>query len=118
MDYPRAEIEAAFRHHRELNDTQQWNAYADLFTDDGVYVEHEMGTFRGREAIREWIVPCMAPFVDAGWEYPLDWFVIDGNRIILRWLNVLPNVDGRATPYAPVKDRRPEPRGACLRPVG
>ena len=90
MDHPREEIEAAFRHHRELNDTQQWDAYADLFTDDGVYVEHEMGTFRGREAIREWIVPCMAPFVNAGWDYPLDWFVIDGNRIILRWLNRLP----------------------------
>jgi len=26
---PRAEIEAAFRHQRELNDTQQWDAYAD-----------------------------------------------------------------------------------------
>jgi len=98
-EYPRDEIEAAFRHQRELNDTQQWNAYADLFTDDGIYVEHEMGTFRGREAIREWIVPCMAPFVNAGWDYPLDWSVIDGNRIIFRWLNRLPNLDGRAEPY-------------------
>ena len=43
MEFPRDEIEAAFRHQRELNDTQQWDAYADLFTDDGVYVEHEMG---------------------------------------------------------------------------
>ena len=43
MDYPREEIEAAFRRQRELNDTQQWEAYADLFTDDGIYVEHEMG---------------------------------------------------------------------------
>ena len=80
MEYPREEIEAAFRHHRHLNDTQQWDAYADLFTDDGIYVEHEMGTFRGREAIRAWIVPCMAPLVNAGWDYPLDWSIIDGRR--------------------------------------
>jgi ketosteroid isomerase-like protein len=97
--FPREEIEAAFRRQRELNNTQQWEAYADLFTDDGIYVEHEMGTFRGRDAIREWIVPCMAPLVNAGWDYPLDWHVIDGNRIICRWLNRLPNVDGRAEPY-------------------
>jgi len=53
MSFPREEIETAFRRQRELNDTQQWDAYADLFTDDGIYVEHEMGTFRGRDAIRE-----------------------------------------------------------------
>ena len=32
MAFPREEIEAAFRRQRELNDTQQWDAYADMFT--------------------------------------------------------------------------------------
>ena len=41
----------------------------------------------------------MAPFVNAGWDYPLDWSAIDGNRIIFRWLNRLPNIDNRAEPY-------------------
>lgn len=97
--YPREEVEAVFRRQRELNDTQQWEAYADLFADDGVYVEHEMGTFVGPDAIREWIVPTMAPLVNAGWEYPLDWYVIDGNRVIFRWWNRLPNPD----PAGPVE---------------
>ena len=80
--YPREEVEAAFRQQRELNDQQRWAEYCDLFTDDGVYVEHEMGTFVGPEAIKEWIIPTMAPLVDAKWEYPMEWFTIDGNRII------------------------------------
>src|SRR5260370_39069891 len=92
-EYPRAEIEAAFRYQRELNDTQQWEAYADLFTDDGIYVEHEMGTFPGRDAIRERIVPCMAPLVNAGWAYPLDWSIFDANTSVLRCRNRLRNLD-------------------------
>ena len=94
--YPREEVEAAFRKQRELNDQQRWAEYCDLFTDDGVYVEHEMGTFVGPEAIKEWIIPTMAPLVDAKWEYPMEWFTIDGNRVIFKWRNVLPNIDSRA----------------------
>ena len=97
--YPVAEIEAAFAHQRMLNDQQRWAEYAELFTDDGVYVEHEMGTFVGPDAIREWIIPCMEPLVHAGWEYPMEWKVIDGNRVIFKWRNVLPNVDGRDGGY-------------------
>jgi SnoaL-like domain len=93
--YPREEVEAAFRKQRELNDQQRWAEYCDLFTDDGVYVEHEMGTFVGPAAIKAWIIPTMAPLVDAKWEYPMEWFTIDGNRVIFKWRNVLPNIDNR-----------------------
>jgi hypothetical protein len=99
MEHPRDEIEAAFRRQRELNDQQRWDEYCELFTDDGVYVEHEMGTFVGPAAIKEWIIPTMAPLVNAKWEYPMEWYTIDGNRIIFKWRNVLPNVDGRAGGY-------------------
>lgn len=93
-EFPRDEVEAAFRRQRALNDEQRWEEYCDLFTDDGVYVEHEMGTFHGRDAIREWIIPVMAPLRDAGWDYPLDWHVIDGNRVIFKWWNRLPHPQG------------------------
>lgn len=39
-----------------------WSGFADLFTEDVVYVEHAYGTFRGREAVRRWIVEVMRPF--------------------------------------------------------
>jgi uncharacterized protein (TIGR02246 family) len=99
MAFPRDEVEAALARQRAVQDAQDWNGYADLFTDDGVYVEHEMGTFHGREAIRAWLVPTMAPLVDAGWEYPTEWTVIDGDRVICKWWNRLRNPDGRAEEY-------------------
>ncbi len=97
--YPREEIEAALRTQREVIDQQRWEEYCELFTDDGVYVEHEMGTFVGATAIKEWIVPTMAPLVNAKWEYPMDWLTIDDNRVIFRWRTVLSNVDDRPGGY-------------------
>jgi uncharacterized protein (TIGR02246 family) len=97
--YTRDEIEATFDRYIGLQAAQDWSAYCDIFTDDAVYIEHEMGTFQGREAIREWLVPCMEPLV--GWEYPIQWQVIDADagRVVFYWLNILPNPDGRAEPY-------------------
>ena len=97
--YPREEIEAALRRQREVIDQHGWDEYCELFTSDGVYVEHEMGTFVGPAAIKEWIVPTMAPLVNSKWEYPMDWLTIDGNRVIFKWRTVLSNIDERPGGY-------------------
>ena len=39
-----------------------YNAFADLFTEDCLYVEHCYGTMHGREAVRNWIVPLMRDY--------------------------------------------------------
>jgi len=97
--FTRDEIEAAYQEYVRIQKAQDWSAFADVFTEDATYVEHEMGTFVGREAIREWLVPTMAPLV--GWEYPIQWYAIDESaaRVVCYWLNILPNPDGRAEPY-------------------
>jgi ketosteroid isomerase-like protein len=99
MAFTRDEIESAFMAWQEVAVAQDWSAYCDFFTDDAIYIEHEMGTYVGREAIREWLVPTMEPLV--GWEYPMQWHMIDEGaaRLVHYWLNVLPNPDGRAQPY-------------------
>jgi ketosteroid isomerase-like protein len=99
MPHSREEVEAAFLHHRACVEALDWDAMVDCFTPDAVYLEHEMGTFRGQDAIRTWALEVMAPFDRAGWDYPLDWYVIEGDRVVTRWLNRLPNPDGRAEPY-------------------
>ena len=53
--FPHDEVEAAFHQYVERGKANDWSAWADQFTDDAEYVEHEMGIFHGREAIREWI---------------------------------------------------------------
>jgi len=78
--FSRAEIEKAFKHFMAVGESADWNAWADLHTEDGIWVEHHLGTFRGREEIRKGIVEVMAqsPLM----EFPVEWCLIEGNRLV------------------------------------
>ena len=54
------EVREAYENFVRVGDSGDWNAWADLHTVDGLWVEHHLGTFRGREEIREAIVSVMA----------------------------------------------------------
>ena len=57
------EVEEAFRHYWQTGMIREdWNAWADLFTEDVVYDERVLGTMHGRETIRAWIVPLMEQY--------------------------------------------------------
>ncbi len=95
--FPRAEVEEALDKYFELaahgTTTGDWNPWADLFTEDAIYVEHTMGVIRGREAIREWVstvtgsVP-MDTVVAPGWH------VIDNDLVVVYTYNERPAPDG------------------------
>jgi ketosteroid isomerase-like protein len=97
--HDRAEVEAAYQEYKSRSDAGDWAGFCDLFTEDAVCVEHVFGVFSGREEIRAWMLPTMAPLVDAGWEFPHQWHMIDGDRVVFKWLNRLPNLDGRDRAY-------------------
>jgi uncharacterized protein (TIGR02246 family) len=97
VSHARPEVEAAFTAYIAKREEGDWDAFCDLFTEDATYVEHEFGTFVGREAIRAWMVPTMAPLAD--WTFPTEWVAIDGDRVVFCWQNRMPNPDGRAEPY-------------------
>ena len=84
--YTRDEIETAYAHYRETakrcgNGGQQWDEWADLFTEDAVYYEHLYGRFEGREAIRTWIQTTMNEFPNNEMtDFPADWWVIDEEK--------------------------------------
>lgn len=83
--YTRQEIDAAYgRYHevtRRCGETMDWSPWADLFTPDARYFEHNYGCFDGREEIRAWIVETMStwPGNEMPW-FPTDWYVIDEER--------------------------------------
>jgi hypothetical protein len=68
-----------------------WSQYADLFTQDAIYIEHAYGTLHGREAIRKWITEVMAPFPHM--QFPQDWvaFDTDHDAVLLQAQNLLPH---------------------------
>ena len=84
-DYTRAELEQAFQHFQDVGDrcgkTQQWQDWADLFTEDATYIEHNFGTFHGRKEIYDWIQTTMnQPIVEDMVDFPIEWYVIDEDR--------------------------------------
>jgi len=41
-------------------ETGDWTIFPDVYTEDGVYIEHSFGEFRGRKAIADFLVRCQA----------------------------------------------------------
>jgi ketosteroid isomerase-like protein len=82
----RAEVEEAFlRYWRTGAVGEDWPAWADLFTDDAVYVEHVLGNMRGREEIKGWIVPIMNEYSELYTAY--EWHIIEGDRVVVYMQN-------------------------------
>lgn len=77
-----SELDAAFRRYWQTGAVgENWDAWADLFTEDATYVEHHYGTFGGREAIRRWITGTMATFPGSAMpHFPVEWYVVDEER--------------------------------------
>jgi predicted SnoaL-like aldol condensation-catalyzing enzyme len=91
--YPEAEVRAAFNEYlRRGVGAHDWPGWADLFTDDAVYIEHNLGTFEGRATIKEFIVACMADYPAMTLE--VEWAAFDGNRIAFYIWNILPDPEG------------------------
>lgn len=87
----RAEVEAAFNRYLETGAyNRDWNAWADLFAEDALYVEAQYGTFHGREAIRTWITTVMAGVPDMYFP-PVTWRLIDGDQVCFCIDNAYPN---------------------------
>src|SRR5207302_6984279 len=84
--HSREEVEEAFRHYWQVWAVgEDWEAWADLFTEDAVYVEHFFGVMHGREEIRPWITDIMATVPELYTVY--EWHVVDGDRVVFYMQN-------------------------------
>jgi ketosteroid isomerase-like protein len=80
--FSRAELADAFAvFEQEVDDaarTHNWDAWVAHYTDDVDYIEHAMGTMKGREEVRAWITRTMGTFPGSYMtEFPSLWSVID-----------------------------------------
>jgi hypothetical protein len=86
-----AAMQARVQEHARTGD---WDDFALSFTEDAEYVEHAFGTFRGRDAIREWSVRTMTSFPGAVMTgFPLAWQVVDAPtaRLVCEVRNLMPD---------------------------
>ncbi len=91
--FPRQEVEEAWTEFQRRGvQTQDWSGWADLFTDDALYEEHNLGVFHGRNEIKSFIVDTMKDYPEMTlW---IEWAVIDGNQIGFYIWNNLPDPTG------------------------
>jgi len=96
--YSRDELERAFQHYWQTGAVgEDWDAWADLFTEDADYVEHVLGTMKGREAIRAWIKPIMAQYGELYTAH--EWHTVDPEhgRVIVYMQNRRDHPSGTGT---------------------
>jgi len=96
-EFERSEVEDAYHRFIAAGDRGDWNAWADLHSEDGVWVEHHLGTFVGREAIRKAIVDVMKPV--SMMTFPVEWYVIDAGRVVFYPWQVFPDPAGGDASY-------------------
>jgi hypothetical protein len=80
--FPQDELLGAYENFKRVSDacaaSGDYNAFADLFTEDCVYIEHVFGEMHGKEAVRDWIVPLMRDPINAEMvRYTHDWTMYD-----------------------------------------
>lgn len=94
----RAEVQAAFEQFWTVGCIDEdWSAWVDRLTPDVEYVEHHFGNFRGRDEVRAWITDLMVVRADV--HALLDWYVIDGDRLVLSMQNRYYSPDPAGTPF-------------------
>ena len=65
-----------------------WDALAAFFTDDATFIDPAWGRIEGIAEIRKFLVESMEGLED--WEFPHEWSMVQGDRLIARWQNRLP----------------------------
>ena len=100
--YPRKEVQKAAEALHRLRDKASageigWEALADMFTEDATYIDPAWGRFKGRDNIRQFMRDSMQGLKD--WKFPTEWTVIDGDRVVNRFLNRLPGRRADGTYY-------------------
>jgi hypothetical protein len=86
--YDRDELENAFQTFWRTGAVgEDWDAWADLFTEECRYVEHFYGSLHGREAVRAWIKPLMEKYGEIYTAY--EWHAVDpaSGRVVVYMQN-------------------------------
>ncbi|MDX6218529.1 MAG: hypothetical protein QOJ48_210 [Frankiales bacterium] len=86
MTFPDAEVVAAFHDFWTTGSTNEdWVHWVDHLTPDVEYVERQLGTMQGRDAVRTWITELMAVSSDV--HAVLNWYIVAGDRVVFDMWN-------------------------------
>jgi ketosteroid isomerase-like protein len=98
MPHPRDEVQAAVDRYlavrAAIDDGQgTWADLAAFFTDDAVFIDPAWGRCVGLEEMRRTVLGDAMEGLD--WTFPVDYVLIDGDTVVVKWREVIPGADGR-----------------------
>jgi ketosteroid isomerase-like protein len=103
MAHSREEVEAAVERYaavrRNIDDGNgTWSDLAEFFTDDAVFIDPAWGRVEGIEEMKRTVFgDAMVGLED--WKFPIDFYAIDGDNVVVKWTQVLPGARDDGRPY-------------------
>jgi ketosteroid isomerase-like protein len=103
MPHPRDEIEATMARYVEVRaridaGKGTWRDLAQFFTDDAVFIDPAWGRIEGIEEMKQTVFgDAMVGLED--WKFPVEFYAIEGDNVIVKWTQILPGARADGTPY-------------------
>jgi hypothetical protein len=99
MSHDRAEVQDAVDRYLAMRvacgaGERPWSDLAEFFTDDIVFIDPQWGRVEGLDEVRSELLERAMVGLD-GWEYPSDFVMVDGDRVVVKWRQSIPGSDGQ-----------------------
>jgi ketosteroid isomerase-like protein len=75
-----------------------WADLAQFFTDDAVFVDPAWGRVQGLDELRRTVFGEAMVGLES-WSFPTDFYAVDGDRVLVKWRQVLPGQRPDGRPY-------------------
>jgi ketosteroid isomerase-like protein len=104
MPHSRDEVKTAIDRYLVVRDginagKGTWRDLAQFFTDDAVFIDPAWGRVEGIEEMKATVFgEAMVGFED--WQFPTDFYMIDGDTVVVKWRQILPGQRADGTEYA------------------
>lgn len=104
MSHDRAEVQAAIERYLAVRDeinagNGTWRDLAQFFTDDAVFIDPAWGRVVGLDEMKVTVFGEAMVGLE-GWKFPTDFYMIDGDTVVVKWRQVLPGARADGSAYA------------------
>lgn len=104
MSHDRAEVQATIERYLAVRDAINagngtWRDLAQFFTDDAVFIDPAWGRVVGLDEMKVTVFGEAMVGLDE-WKFPTDFYMIDGDRVVVKWRQVLPGARADGSAYA------------------
>jgi ketosteroid isomerase-like protein len=104
MPHTRDEVEAAIGRYLAVRDginagVGTWRDLAQFFTDDAVFIDPAWGRVEGIDEMKATVFGEAMVGLEE-WKFPTDFYMIDGDTVVVKWRQVLPGTRADGSEFA------------------